>query len=85
MPVNAETPIGTRVKSSGDALRPTRDWWLGCGRASSKSAAKAELDRKTARRGTLIAIEQGKYALGFRVAWDDGGESCGLSYMIVTA
>lgn len=82
MPVSKDTPIGTQVRPSEYALRPKRDYWLSCGRCSEKSAAKAEYEAATNKRGTITAHLEGG---GVEVKWDNGTESSCLTYMIVTA
>jgi hypothetical protein len=64
-----------QVRYSGTALRPQRDYWLGLGDYRRKNAAKADLDAKAARRGTIRELVTGKFCTFARVDWHDGGES----------
>ena len=70
--------IGDRVRHSGYSLKGLRDYWLSCGRHAQKSAAKDELDRKVAERGTITASDE----RGCDVRWDSGAVSQCLDYMV---
>lgn len=70
--------IGNTVKKSGYALKPARDYWLGCGDYTRKNRAKEALDKATALRGIVTEISKG----GCKVTWNDGTESNCLDYMV---
>lgn len=74
--------VGDRVKRSEYALRPIRSSWLQAGSYTAKSAAKDELDRETAKRGTVTACDPGRHC-GFTVCVqiDDGGAHYGMPYL----
>jgi hypothetical protein len=74
---------GDRVKHSAIAIRPKRDYWLGCGRAQQKSAAEEALNAAIAARGTLLDVAKNKYgATVARVQWDSGTITDCLEYMV---
>ncbi len=77
--------VGDRVRHSGSVIQKARDYWLSCGREPMKTGARTDLDKKTSARGTVTAVEQGKYSWHVAVTWDDGHTSDGLSYMISNA
>lgn len=81
--------IGDKVKHSGYAIRPKRDYWLSLGDYSRKQSAKDALDRFEAERGTIIELLEADasrgVAKGVRVQWDNGGESKCLPYMVEVA
>ena len=79
--IGPETPIGTIVKPSVYAIKPKRDYWLSCGRAAQKSAAKQELDAEIDKRGILEETAKN----GCKVIWDNGSESHCLHCLVVTA
>lgn len=72
---------GDVVKHSGYAIKPKRDYWLGCGRYDQKNRAKEWLDNFVAERGTVIEAQDGKA----KVQWDNGTISHCLDYMIEMA
>ena len=60
--MSAPFQVGARVRSSGYVIQRRRDYWLGCGQTAQKSAAKDELDRAVALRGTVLGLREGKFA-----------------------
>jgi hypothetical protein len=72
--MNTNFQIGDRVKYGESIIRSARDWWLGRGRHSEKTAAKDELDAKTAVRGTVTAIGRTQYGEYVNVTTDSGQE-----------
>jgi hypothetical protein len=77
--------VNDRVKHSGYAIRPKRDYWLAQGNHSAKQRAKEWLDRFEAERGTVVELLDGKFAKGVRVLWDNGAQSDCLPYMVEVA
>lgn len=72
---------GDRIRYSQLRLKPARDWWLSRGRWSEKSAAKDELDKLTAERGTVLESFVNRF--GARVVkyrMDSGAEGEGMDY-----
>ncbi len=78
--------VNDKVRHSGYAVRPKRDYWLSQGQYSAKQRAKEWLDRFEAERGTVVELlpadaSRGVSA-GVRVQWDNGSESKCLPYMV---
>ena len=78
--------IGDKVRHSGYAIRPKRDYWLSLGDYSRKERAKDALDAFIAERGTITELLPADpsrgVAKGLRVQWDNGSESKCLPYMV---
>ncbi len=53
--------VGDRVRWSGHEIMRKRDRWLNEGREPMKSSAKDSLDKAAAQRGTVLAVEPGRY------------------------
>lgn len=79
--------VGQRVKYSGYALRPQRDYWQGQGREPAKSRAKRAFETKRAMRGTVTEVHPPKrFKLGgvgptITVTTDDGAVHHSLPYL----
>lgn len=86
-----EFKVGDRVRHSGYTIQRARDYWNRCGREPMKSGAKAELDRLTAERGTVIEVCTGDMkkairnepggAAGMTVRTDSGAVHKSLPYL----
>lgn len=81
--------IGQRVKHSGHAIQPKRDYWNQCGQHAQKSAAKRALDDAIAERGTVTAILDGDpsrgVSPGLQITWDNGTVCNCLAYRVCAA
>ena len=77
---------GERVKPAYAALRSHLDERAKWMRWSSEWArADAALQKEAARRGTVTAETENKWARGLTVIWDDGRVSNCLPYMVEVA
>lgn len=80
--------VNDRVRHSGQAIRPKRDYWLSLGDYARKERAKDSLDAYIAERGTVLELLPGDtsrgVSKGVRVQWDNGSESRCLPYMVET-
>ena len=79
--MNTNLQIGDRVKHCARTIQLARDYWLGRGRHDEKTAAKDELDRKMAVRGTVTGVGRSQYGEWVAVKEDDGQEHQSLPYM----
>lgn len=80
----SEFKVGDVVRHSGHAIKPKRDYWLGCGREPFKSAAKTALETMLTERGTIIEVKPpSRWNNGSLVVqWNNGLQSNCLSYLV---
>jgi len=78
--------LNKRVKRSWRSLRTLWDRYHSCGTLSRKNALKAEFDKQSAERGTVVKIleenPQRGVCAGLEINWDAGYVSKCLPYMV---
>lgn len=83
------TFLNKRVRPSEYSTRAMRHDWQACGQEPRKSRLKKTYERQVARRGTVTEILEPDYdrgvIAGLQIAWDDGGTSKCLAYMVEIA
>lgn len=76
--------IGDKVRWSGYAIKPRRDYWLSCGSYSAKSAAKQALDDMSNIRGEITRVYKSKQGANcVEVTWFDGSRHDCLDHLVM--
>lgn len=81
----AKFKAGDKVKHSDEYFRQDYGRMQGLGDYSRKNAMKADIEKRAARRGTVVAAGDNGHAIGAVVRWDDGRSSESMQHMLMPA